>query len=68
MVANSSNELRLLYADHLAGSRRLLGRTPKIAADPARVTKAIDHALTYSRPKRLYVLDTVSQIEKMAIA
>ncbi|MCZ4520047.1 SDR family oxidoreductase [Rhodococcus ruber] len=68
MVANLSNENRLLYADHLAGSRKLLGRTQKLAADPARVTKAVDHALTSSRPKRRYVLDTVSRIQKFAVA
>ncbi|WP_032405613.1 SDR family oxidoreductase [Rhodococcoides fascians] len=68
MVAKLSNENRILYADHLAGSRKLLGRMQKIAADPARVTRAVEHALTSSRPKRRYVLDTASRVQKFAVA
>ncbi|GGG26205.1 short-chain dehydrogenase/reductase [Rhodococcoides trifolii] len=68
MTANLSSENRVLYAKHLEGSRKLLGRTQKIAADPKRVTKAVEHALTSSRPKRRYILDTASRVQKAAVA
>ncbi|MDZ7910512.1 MAG: SDR family oxidoreductase [Rhodococcus sp. (in: high G+C Gram-positive bacteria)] len=68
MVTGLSSENRLLYADHLDASRKLLGRMQKIAADPKRVTTAVEHALTSSRPKRRYVLDTASRVQKLAVA
>jgi NAD(P)-dependent dehydrogenase (short-subunit alcohol dehydrogenase family) len=51
MTKQLSEEHRRLYASHLTGSRKLLGRMQKLAADPKRVTKAVDHALTSRRPK-----------------
>jgi NAD(P)-dependent dehydrogenase (short-subunit alcohol dehydrogenase family) len=39
MTKQLTEEHRHLYASHLAGSRKLLGRMQKIAADPKRVTK-----------------------------
>ena len=36
-----------------------LGRMQKLAADPKKVVKAVDHALASKRPKRRYLLDTV---------
>ena len=36
-----------------------MGRLQKLAADPKKVTKAVDHALTSRRPKRRYLLDFV---------
>lgn len=68
MAAGLSDENRALYADHLAGTRKLLGRMQKLAADPKRVTKAVHHALTSPRPKRRYVLDTASRVQKVAVA
>jgi hypothetical protein len=46
----------------------LLGRLQKLAADPKRVTKAVDHALTSRRPKRRYLLDIVSRAQKAVVA
>ncbi|RYF50987.1 MAG: retinol dehydrogenase, partial [Comamonadaceae bacterium] len=40
----------------------------KIAAPPKRVTKAVHHALTSPRPKRRYILDTASRVQKLAVA
>lgn len=68
MTAQLSDEHRRLYASHLTGSRKLLGRMQKLAADPKRVTKAVDHALTSRRPKRRYLLDLVSRTQKAVIA
>lgn len=68
MAAQLTDEHRRLYASHLAGSRKLLGRIQKLAADPKKVTKAIDHALTSRRPKRRYVLDPVSRAQKAIVA
>jgi NAD(P)-dependent dehydrogenase (short-subunit alcohol dehydrogenase family) len=68
MTKRLTDEHRELYASHLAGSRKLMGRMQKLAADPKRVTKAVDHALTARRPKRRYVLDIVSRAQKAVVA
>ncbi len=67
MTAQLTDEIRELYAAHLTGSRKLLGRTQKLAADPKRVTKAVEHALTSSRPRRRYILDVVSRAQKVVV-
>jgi NAD(P)-dependent dehydrogenase (short-subunit alcohol dehydrogenase family) len=68
MVDGLDPEYRELYAAHLAGTRKLLGRMQKLAADPGKVVKAVEHALTAKRPKRRYLLDTVSRIQKLVVA
>jgi NAD(P)-dependent dehydrogenase (short-subunit alcohol dehydrogenase family) len=68
MVEQLRDEHRRLYAPQLAGTRKLLGRMQKIAADPSRVTKAVDHALTAKRPKPRYLLDFPSRAQKALIA
>jgi len=68
MAAQLTDEHRALYASHLAGTRKLLGRMQKLAADPKKVTKAVDHALTSRRPKRRYILDVVSRAQKAIVA
>jgi NAD(P)-dependent dehydrogenase (short-subunit alcohol dehydrogenase family) len=68
MTKQLSEHHRELYASHLAGSRKLLGRMQKLAADPKRVTKAVDHALTSKRPKRRYLLDIASRAQKAIVA
>jgi NAD(P)-dependent dehydrogenase (short-subunit alcohol dehydrogenase family) len=68
MTKQLSEQHRELYASHIAGSRKLLGRTQKLAADPKRVTKAVDHALTSRRPKRRYLLDIASRAQIAAVA
>lgn len=68
MTKQLSEEHRELYASHLAGSRKLLGHMQKLAADPKRVTKAVDHALTSRRPKRRYLLDIASRAQKAIVA
>ncbi|GAA1457072.1 SDR family oxidoreductase [Williamsia maris] len=67
MAAKLTDEIRDLYAAHLTGSRKLLGRMQKLAADPKRVTKAVEHALTSSRPRRRYVLDAASRAQKLMV-
>ena len=64
MVAALTDEHRALYAAHLAGTRKLLGRMQKLAADPQKVVDAVDHALTARRPKSRYLLDASSRIQK----
>ncbi|MGI9124682.1 MAG: SDR family oxidoreductase [Mycobacterium sp.] len=68
MTEQLSDEHRRLYASHLAGTRKLLGRMQKLAADPSTVTKAVDHALTSPRPKRRYLLDFASHAQKAVVA
>jgi len=68
MTEQLSDEHRRLYASHLAGSWKLLRRLQKPAADPQRVTKAVDHALTSRRPKRRYLPDLVRRAQKAAVA
>src|SRR6202011_4608508 len=68
MTKQLSEEHRRLYASHLAGTRKLLGRIQKLAADPKRVAKAVEHALTSRRPKRRYLLDVASRAQKAMVA
>jgi NAD(P)-dependent dehydrogenase (short-subunit alcohol dehydrogenase family) len=68
MAAQLTDEHRQLYASHLAGSRKLLGRLQKLAADPKKVTKAVGHALTSRHPKRRYILDAASRAQKALVA
>lgn len=68
MTKQLSAAHRQLYASHLAGSRKLLSGMQKLAADPKRVTKAVHHALTSRRPKRRYLLDTLSRTQKLTFA
>jgi len=58
---------RVLYARQLNGTRKLLGRVQKMAADPEKVVKAVDHALTARRPKSRYLLDSVSRVQKIVM-
>ena len=67
MTKRLTDEHRELYTSHIAGSRKLLGRMQKLAADPKRVTKAVDHALTSRRPKRRYLLDIASRAQKAVV-
>lgn len=67
MVAGLAEEHRSLYAPHLAGTRKLLGRMQKMAADPKRVVTAVDHALTARRPKSRYLLDAASRVQKAVV-
>ncbi|MFD3458425.1 SDR family oxidoreductase [Nocardia fluminea] len=68
MTAQLTDEHRELYASHLAGSRKLLGRMQKFAGNPEKVVKAVDHALTSKRPKRRYLCDNVSRVQKALVA
>jgi NAD(P)-dependent dehydrogenase (short-subunit alcohol dehydrogenase family) len=68
MTAELDSEHRRLYAAHLAGTRKLMGRMQKLAADSQRVTTAVEHALTSKRPKSRYVLDYASRVQKLVVA
>ncbi|KAA0094752.1 SDR family oxidoreductase [Mycolicibacterium sp. P1-18] len=68
MVDGLAPEHRELYAAHLKGSRKLLGRMQKLAADPQRVVTAVERALTAKHPKRRYLLDNVSRAQKVVVA
>jgi len=67
MTEQLRDEHRRLYAPHLAGTRKLLGRMQKLAADPSSVTTAVGHALTSKRPKRRYLLDFASRAQKAIV-
>lgn len=67
MVDQLAPEHRALYAPHLDGTRKLLSRMQKMAADPEKVVKAVDHALTARRPKSRYLLDAASRIQKVVL-
>ncbi len=64
MAAQLAGPHRELYAPHLAGSRKLLARLHKLASDPRKVVKAVEHALTSKHPKRRYLLDNLSRAQK----
>ncbi len=67
MESELTAEHRELYRSHLRGLRRLLSRMQKTAADPAKVVEAVDHALTARRPKRRYLLDIASRVQKVVV-
>lgn len=67
MVAKLKAEHRALYARQLNGTRKLLARLQKTAADPQKVVDAVDHALTARRPKSRYLLDTASRVQKIVM-
>jgi NAD(P)-dependent dehydrogenase (short-subunit alcohol dehydrogenase family) len=67
MVAALTDDHQALYAPHLAGTRKLLARMQKLAADPAKVVKAVDHALNARRPKSRYLLDVASRVQKTVV-
>lgn len=64
MTARLTPEHRELYAAHLAGTRKLLGTIAKQTADPMKVARAVEHALTSRRPRRRYLLDMSSRAQK----
>ena len=67
MESELTEEHRALYRPLLTGTRKLLGRMQKTAADPEKVVRAVDHALTARRPKRRYLLDGASRLQKVVV-
>lgn len=63
MAGRLSPAHRELYAAHLTGTRRLLGRMQKLTGDPRKVVDAVDHALTSRRPRRRYRCDNLSRAQ-----
>jgi len=63
MTEQLSPAHRELYASHLVGNRKLLGRMQKLAGDPGKVVAAVDRALTSKRPKRRYQCDNLSRAQ-----
>lgn len=63
MTDRLSPAQRELYSAHLVGTRRLVGRTQKLAGDPQKVVDAVDRALTSPRPRRRYRCDNVSRAQ-----
>ena len=68
MVARLSEHHQRLYASHLTGNRALQARLQKLAGDPRKVAKAVDHALTSRHPKRRYLTDNASRVQKRLLA
>lgn len=63
MTSQLSPAHRDLYASHLVGTRKLLGRMQKLAGDPKKVVAAVDRALTSRHPKRRYRCDNLSRVQ-----
>ena len=63
MTSQLSPAHRELYASHLAGNRKFLGRMQKLAGDPKKVVAAVDRALTSRHPKRRYRCDNLSRVQ-----
>ena len=68
MTEQLSPAHRELYASHLTGNRKLIGRMQKLAGDPQRVVSAVDRALTSKRPKRRYRCDNVSRAQVAVVS
>lgn len=68
MAAGLSEQHRELYAAHLAGNRKLLGRMQKLVGDPKKVVKAVEHALSSKHPKRRFLCDSFSRVQKALVS
>jgi NAD(P)-dependent dehydrogenase (short-subunit alcohol dehydrogenase family) len=55
------------YAAHLATLRKSLDMQDRQAADPAKVAKAVEHALFTRRPKTRYVIGTDARIQSALV-
>ena len=58
MTKQLTDEHRGLYASHLAGSRKLMGRLQKLAADPEEGHEGRRSRTDIEAPKRRYLLDS----------
>jgi NAD(P)-dependent dehydrogenase (short-subunit alcohol dehydrogenase family) len=56
-------EHRELYADHLAGMRKAIGRIQKQAGPVEKVTAAIEQALTSDRPRPRYLVGADARVQ-----
>ncbi|WP_016882055.1 MULTISPECIES: SDR family oxidoreductase [unclassified Rhodococcus (in: high G+C Gram-positive bacteria)] len=63
MTSQLSPAHRELYASHLVGNRKFLGRMQKLAGDPKKVVATVDRALTSRHPKRRYRCDNLSRAQ-----
>ena len=63
VVAAISEEHRRLYAELLAGTRKLLASTAKRAAPAEKVARIVEDALTTSRPRARYVVGADARIQ-----
>ncbi len=61
--AKLSAEHRSLYADQLAGTRKLIARIQKQTAPPEKVADAVEHALTAARPKTRYLVGRDARVQ-----
>ena len=68
MAAKLSEHHRELYASQLAGNRKLIPLFQKVAGDPKKVVKAVDRALTSRHPRRRYLTDNLSRVQKRFLA
>ena len=62
-AAALSPEHRELYSKHIAGSRKRIPLSQKMAAPPEGVAAAIEKALTTSRPKARYVVGVPARVQ-----
>jgi hypothetical protein len=54
---------RELYAKHIAGARKMIPRSQKMATPAAGVVAAIERALSARRPKARYVVGTGPKVQ-----
>lgn len=68
LEARLSAERRALYANHLAGTRKLLRTVQRIAVPVDKVGATIERALTTRRPRARYQVDAASRVQLAATA
>jgi NAD(P)-dependent dehydrogenase (short-subunit alcohol dehydrogenase family) len=56
-------ELRTLYRDHIAGFRRMIPKSQKMAVPADDVAAVVERALTAKRPKARYVVGTGPKVQ-----
>lgn len=56
LEAAASPEQRALYDGHIAGMKKMIPLSQKMAVDPAKVVAVVDQALTARRPRARYIV------------
>lgn len=61
-IAAMPEEVRAVYAQHLAGHRRTIRRSQRAAGSAEAVAAAVERALTAGRPRPRYVVGAVARV------
>ncbi|MBV9514627.1 MAG: retinol dehydrogenase, partial [Mycobacteriaceae bacterium] len=67
-VAEMTDDARRLYDKHLAGLKKSIPMSQKIAVPPEKVSAVVEHALTTRRPRARYVVGLMPKAQLALIS